>query len=305
MKVTILLLLAVFAAVANARLTIRHRRQVEREGMPPSEVVVIKDTINPSLPGPLYLVPRPPGPGEAFDLDINERDGTFTFGGHLPPHMHHFHRMPHNSFASVFDAIQRRFDEMTRNMMSFNNFGPGFNPITDISSLPDDFNKTDSEIIELGGQRFVKKTTTLKKGGPGASFFIRSTTFEPVNENENADVPTAGEEAKKDKPEVPRPDETVPGNSSTVAPNEANGNANEDASPAKADEGSASSPDVVPSSSESPSDEKEVEGEERAPRESNEREGEADVSVSPSSSPSSSPSTPASSSTSTTEQPTA
>ena len=117
---SIIILAILFIAFTDARLTIRHRRQVEREdssstggsGLPASEVVVIKDTINPTLPGPLFLVPRLPGPGDAFDLDINERDGTFTFGGQLPPHMvhHHHHPVQHQSFSGLFDAIQRRFD---------------------------------------------------------------------------------------------------------------------------------------------------------------------------------------------------
>ena len=112
-------LLQLSPAAVEARITIRHRRQVEREGAgpaddgagsPASEVVVIKDTVNPTLPGPLFLVPRLPGAADAFDLDINERDGTFTFGGQLPPHMHHFHTLRHQSFGDLFDAIQRRFD---------------------------------------------------------------------------------------------------------------------------------------------------------------------------------------------------
>ena len=100
--------------------------------------------------------------------------------------------------------------------MSFHNFGPegSFDPMTDISSLPDDYNKTDTEIVEMGGKRFVKKTTTLKKGRPGSTFFVRSTTFLPVNETENTDIPATDEEGKERRPSlVP-----LPGNASEPIP---------------------------------------------------------------------------------------
>lgn len=105
---------------------------------------------------------------------------------------------------------------MAREMMSFHNFGPegSFDPMTDISSLPDDYNKTDTEIVEMGGKRFLKKTTTLKKGRPGSTFFVRSTTFLPVNETENADIPATDEEGKERRPAlVP-----LPGNASEPTP---------------------------------------------------------------------------------------
>lgn len=135
--------------------------------------------------------------------------------------------------------------------MSFNNFGPGFNPSTDIASLPDDYNRTDTEIVEMGGRRYVKKTTTLKKGGPGSSFFVRSTTFEPVDESENVDKPTKEQE---EKPVVP--EESQPSSSSTAAPDAKEGPVVESESSAK-DESEpipvSDGPDVVPSaSSESP-----------------------------------------------------
>lgn len=186
--------------------------------------------------------------------------------------------------------------------MSFNNFGPGFNPTTDISSLPDDYNKTDSEIVEMGGHRYVKKTTTLKKGSPGASFFVRSTTFERVDDNDNADVPPKGEEeSKKEKPEVEGPVKEEGSSSVTPAavtpdakdesPLPAGSDSGSPAETPKNEENGSSTPDVVPSSSESPAPSaNESEGSPvEAEAESNEREREGD----------------SLSSSSTTEQPTA
>ena len=138
--------------------------------------------------------------------------------------------------------------EMTRNMMSFNGFGPSFNPsTTDISSLPDDYNKTDSEIVEMGGQRFIKKTTTLKKGGPGASFFVRSTTYERVNDADNTDSGSEESIDKKKEQETPAVAGSEPSNATTDSDSAA-----KEPRPASSTEEPQPTPDVQPSSSPAP-----------------------------------------------------
>jgi len=200
--------------VTSARLIVRHRRQIERESeSPSSEVVVIKDTNGNFPPGPKYdFTPTSTdNDSNVFDLDINENDGTFNFGGQLP-HFHDFHHF-HRSFGEIFDAIQRRFEEMTKNMMSFDNsFGPSFRPSTDIASIPDNTNNTVTEIVTFNGRRFLKKTTTIKKGGPGSALFIKSTTFEPVDDSENTDGNTDQESEAGSPPPAakPTPDSALP-----------------------------------------------------------------------------------------------
>lgn len=137
--------------------------------------------------------------------------------------------------------------------MSFNNFDPGFNPTTGIASLPNDYNKTDSEIVEMGGHRYIKKTTTLKKGGPGSTFFVRSTTFERVDDNENADRVPTEEEAEAGKKDPVRPDASQP-EAEAAAPDAASSSPAPAPAPEtpKKEDGSESKPDVVPSSSEAP-----------------------------------------------------
>lgn len=80
--------------------------------------------------------------------------------------------------------------EMTRRMAaSFGTgLGTGFNR-PDVDSLPDNYNNTQTELITVNGRQFIKKTTTIKKGGPGTAIFISSTTYEPVNDSENVDRP--------------------------------------------------------------------------------------------------------------------
>lgn len=114
MMYKLLLCSLTLVAISDARIQIRHRRSIEREGPaasssdsdnPNSQFVVIKD-VNPQPQSPFFLIPRQPA--DAFDLDIDEKDGTFAFGGRLPSmtglHSHH------QSFASLFEAIQKRFD---------------------------------------------------------------------------------------------------------------------------------------------------------------------------------------------------
>ena len=113
MRSKLLLCSLTLFAITDARIQIRHRRSIEREGPvasgdsenPNSQFVVIKD-VNLQPQSPFFLIPRQPA--DAFDLDIDEKDGTFAFGGRLPSvtglHSHH------QSFASLFEAIQKRFD---------------------------------------------------------------------------------------------------------------------------------------------------------------------------------------------------
>lgn len=57
---------------------------------------------------------------------------------------------------------------------------------TDVAALPANYNDTKTEIITTaGGQRFIKKKTVIKKGGPGSQIFITSTSYVPVDETEN------------------------------------------------------------------------------------------------------------------------
>lgn len=96
--------------VTSGRLIVRHKRQIEKEGeVPAAEVVVIKDTNGTFPPGPRYdFTPNSNDNDSVIDLDVNENDGTFNFGGHLP-HIHDFHHF-HRSFSEIFDAIQKRFE---------------------------------------------------------------------------------------------------------------------------------------------------------------------------------------------------
>ena len=67
----------------------------------------------------------------------------------------------------------------------------------EVASLPENYNNTKTEIITVRGRQFLKKTTVIRKGGPGTSIFITSTTYEPVNDADNG---TGGSDESDLKP---------------------------------------------------------------------------------------------------------
>jgi len=212
---------SILLSAVDARLIIRARRQIEREGevstteSPASEVIVIKNT-HENFPRffPRYDFTPPRGPNSSddnlFDIDINEQDGTFTFGG-LLPHFHHFHHF-HRSFDEIFDAIKKRFEEITNT----HGLGPSFRPTVDLDSIPNDTNNTVSEVVEFGGKKYLKKTTTVKKGGSGSLLFIRTTTFEPLDESENEANPPPSNPEQPIQPEESKVDQASSTSTSTI-----------------------------------------------------------------------------------------
>lgn len=67
----------------------------------------------------------------------------------------------------------------------------------EVASIPENYNNTKTEIITIRGRQFLKKTTVIRKGGPGTSIFISSTTYEPINEADNG---TSGSDESDLKP---------------------------------------------------------------------------------------------------------
>lgn len=185
--VAILLSFLAISDLSSASLTIRTKRQVEREGVPASEVVVIRDKNGdvPSntrynfLPSGVYPAKPYADKDEEVDLKLDEDNGTFMFGGRLPD-FHHFH----GQFSQLFNIMAKHFDDMSKRFdQSFSSFSN-----TDIAKLPNNYNDTNTEIVEMGGKRFIKKKTTIKKGGPNTQIFITSTTYELVpDDNENVE----------------------------------------------------------------------------------------------------------------------
>jgi len=209
---------SILLSAVDARLIIRARRQIEREGevstteSPASEVIVIKNT-HENFPRffPRYDFTPPRGPNSSddnlFDIDINEQDGTFTFGG-LLPHFHDFHRI-HRSFAEIIDAIKKRFEDIANT----HDLGPS---LVDLDSIPNNTNNTVSEVVELGGKKYLKKTTTIKKGDSGSTLFFRTTTLEPLNESENEANPPPSNPEQPIQPEESKVDQASSNSTSTI-----------------------------------------------------------------------------------------
>jgi len=182
--ITLLVILVCFNDFTSSRIILRSKRasEIEREGPIGDQVVIIKDINGGGLPSNTGYDLEPKKvedekKDEEVDLNIDEDDGRFSFGGRLPD-FHHFH----GSFSNLFDILQRRFEDMTRQMThSFSSFGD-----TDVSELPDNYNNTKKDIVTINGRQFIKKETVIKKGSPGAQIFIKSISYVPVpDESEN------------------------------------------------------------------------------------------------------------------------
>lgn len=194
-------ILVVFVDLSSTKLIIRTKRQSGREGQPASEVVVISDqtatdSTNPS--NTRYDISGGDGKRKPFaaadeevDLKVNEDDGRFTFGGRLPD-FHHFH----GQFSQLFDVLSRHFDDMSKR------FDDNFSAFsaTDITKLPANYNNTETELVTMeDGKRFIKKKTTVKKGGPHTQIFITSTTYEPVPD-ESVNIEPGSETGHSESP---------------------------------------------------------------------------------------------------------
>ena len=192
MKNTLILLALLYlAAVCSGEVRLRHKRSLETED---NEVVVITSP----RPGPSV----PSYSHDAFDFNFNENTGAFSLGGQLPTLCchHGVHSMP--SFADLFEQMQKRFEEMTRAMTS--SMGNS-NFTINSKDYPDGYNKTETEVIEMGGKKYLKKTTVIKKGGDTTGIFIKSTTYEPYVEDT-----VTGEGSSESTPESMSPSEADP-----------------------------------------------------------------------------------------------
>lgn len=191
MRIPIFFIVVYLAVACSGELRLRHKRSLETED---NEVVVITSPRRgPSVPSYSH---------DAFDLNFNENTGAFSLGGQLPNLCchHGLHSMP--SIADLFEQMQKRFEEMTRAMTS--SMGNS-NFTINSKDYPDGYNKTDTEIIEMGGKKYLKKTTVIKKGGDMSGIFIKSTSYEPYEE------PTVIAEGSSDStPESVSPSETDP-----------------------------------------------------------------------------------------------
>lgn len=113
MRALICLLLVTFTltALTEAKTVLRFKRQIEREDLPASEIVVVRDK-NGELPPPntrYDILPKEEKDknctDEDVEFDFDEDDGRFNFGGRIPD-FHDFH----GSFHEMFDVLNRRFE---------------------------------------------------------------------------------------------------------------------------------------------------------------------------------------------------
>lgn len=96
----LIILLACFLTING--IYIRTKRQIERED---EETVVADKKVRESLGDE----EDDEKDTEVMEVDVNEKDGSFNFGGHFPSIFNHGHTMP-SSFQEFFNQMQQRFE---------------------------------------------------------------------------------------------------------------------------------------------------------------------------------------------------
>jgi hypothetical protein len=174
--IALVIISAFMCEIAFGKIFIRTKRQVEREGEPTpnyrNESTVIAN--GDREPIDLGTPETNNGDTDVMEVDFDKDDGSFSFGGRFPLFLStNFH----NNFDSLFRQMTRRFEEMAKSM--FERFN------TTSSQYPPNYNGTKEEIIEVDGKKYIKKERVVKKSGDNLNIFITSTTYEPVDDQNN------------------------------------------------------------------------------------------------------------------------
>jgi len=170
--VAVVLLSIFIYQLAFGRIIIRTKRQIEREGNYGNESTIIVN--GDRKPTDFDVSESENGKKDVMEVDFNQDDGTFSFGGQFPSF---FHRNVHNGFDSLFRQMTQRFEEMARNMYQrFNNTS---------SQYPANYNGTKEEIITVEGRQYIKKEHVIKKSENNINIFLTSTTYEPIDDRKN------------------------------------------------------------------------------------------------------------------------
>lgn len=167
-----LVLLATIACqLGYSRIAIRNKRQIERESGVPNESTVV---VSGDRESSEFEVPESQDPKtDVMEVDFDEQDGTFSFGGRFPALNPNFH----DSMNKLFRQLTQRFEEMTRSMTE------RFNNAT--AEYPANYNGTKEEVITIDGKQYIKKTNVIKKTNENTAVFLSSTTYEPVDQSQN------------------------------------------------------------------------------------------------------------------------
>jgi hypothetical protein len=176
MKICLILfgLSAVLVSICSAKITIRTKRQIEREGNL-NETTTVFTRDRESNIGTEYETVEPvDDKTDVMEVDFDPKDGTFAFGGKFPSF---FNRNFHNHFDDLFRQMTKRFEDMSRNMFE------RFNSTT--NQYPPNYNGTKEEVVTINGRQFRKKEHVIKKTGDNLNIFITSTSYEPMDDESN------------------------------------------------------------------------------------------------------------------------
>ncbi|XP_054164217.1 uncharacterized protein LOC128961918 [Oppia nitens] len=177
--VAIITIIVISCGICSSKITIRTKRQVEREGnLNETTTVIAGESGREPSDRDFEVVPaKDDDKTDVMEVDFDPNDGTFAFGGKFPSF---FNRNFNTHYDDLFRQMTRRFEEMSRRMFE------RFNATT--SQYPDNYNGTKEEIVTIDGKQYVKKEHVIKKSDDNLNIFLTSTTYEPVDDKTNEDI---------------------------------------------------------------------------------------------------------------------
>ncbi|CAG2164362.1 unnamed protein product [Oppiella nova] len=162
----------VVSTACSAKITIRTKRQIEREGNLNETTTVIAGEREP-IDKDFDAVPVD-DKTDVMEVDYDPNDGTFQFGGKFPTFFKHNFN---THFDELFRQMTKRFEDMSRNMFE------RFNQTS--SQYPANYNGTKEEIVTIDGKQYIKKEHVIKKSDDNLNIFLTTTTYEPVDDKSN------------------------------------------------------------------------------------------------------------------------
>lgn len=100
----------VLLSLSSAKITIRTKRQIEREGNLNESTSVITRDREPTAGTEYETVDPVDDKTDVMEVDFDPKDGTFAFGGRFPSF---FNRDFHRHFDDLFRQMTRRFEGMS------------------------------------------------------------------------------------------------------------------------------------------------------------------------------------------------
>ena len=191
---------------SGQRIYVRHRRSIEREGVPSKESTVVvasdsksEESAAADLPDDMktHVNKSESDCKDFFEMDYNPRRDMFMFNGHLPNPFRPF-GTPSNESQDGVDTVQNMFHQMLQQAAQmFNRFPMNNTPMIN-QNFPDNYNGTTEEKVDVAGKKYIKKQHVVNKNLDGIQVHVISTTYEQVkDDNDQSEETTTPQQTDK------------------------------------------------------------------------------------------------------------